>query len=106
MKECFKLWRKEGVESKAYMLSDLAGRREDLGFTQPVELVRLTPVEMLPLMYGSEDRRSRIFMDDGSVTREGEAVAQSVDGKINMKFNHDPEYERCVDLACAKCRWL
>jgi len=96
----------QDADAKAYTLSDLAGNREGLGFTQPVALERLTPVEMLPLAQESDDAPTRIRFDDRSVTRDGSVVAQSLDGKVYVRFDHDPDNERCIDLSTTKYQWL
>ena len=97
----------DGQDSKAYTVSDLAGQRENLGFTQPIALDRLTPVELMPLQEVSEDSRTRIRLDDNGEWREGDIVAQTIDGKVYIKFldKADPE-EVCVDLSTCKYNWV
>ena len=94
------------ADAKAYTLCDMSGQREDLGFTQPVALERLTPIEMLPLVQEADDVPTRILVRDRGYSREGSVVAQSLDGRVYIRFDHDPENERCVDLSTASYQWL
>ena len=45
----------EGPEANAYILSDLKGNTQNLGFAQPVAYDRLTPAELLPLVHSEDD---------------------------------------------------
>ena len=96
----------EGADAKAYTLSDLAGKRNDFGFAQPMPLVRLTPVGMLPLAQLSEDTPTRTRMQRASGDKDGTVAAQSLDGKVYVKSDADRNVEECVDIATAKCDWL
>ena len=95
----------DGPEAKSYTLSDLSGKRDHLGFAQPVTLDRLTPVEMLPLAHASDEDRTRLAVYVGNESREGTITAQSLDGKVYVRFDGDSE-DSCVDLATAKYQWL
>ena len=96
----------DGSRAKAYTLSDLAGRTEGLGFSQPVAYDRLTPVEMLPLAAEAEDIKTRIIVTMPSgAEKEGVIEAQSVDGKVHINFN-DGQGASCYDLSSTQYRWL
>ena len=94
-----------GEESRAYTVSDLRGRRDGLGFSQPVALERLTPIELLPLPEVSESSPTRIKIDRGGQQLEGTIVNQSLDGKVYIRFDEADEDE-CVDLARSKYSWV
>ena len=96
----------DGQEAKAFTLSDLKGKRTDLGFQQPVARERLTPIEMLPLAQPSEDVRTRISVRYRGVDRDGKIVNQLIDGKVLIVFDDDPGTKQCVDLATTSYRWL
>ena len=95
----------DGSEAKAYTLSDLAGKREGLGFSQPVASDRCTPVELMPLAQISEDQRTRISVDYNGTYHDGSVTAQAMDGKVYVRFD-DREEVQCLDLATAKYRWI
>jgi len=95
----------DGDEAKAYTVSDLHGNREDLGFTQPVAADRLTPVDLLPLLPPSEEQLSRILLSINGVDRAGTVVSQCVDGRVNIRFDHDGS-ESCYDLSTARYHWI
>ena len=94
-----------GSDAKAYTVSDLAGQRDDLGFVQPVALDRLVPIELLPLSQPSEDQNTRLLIHEGGRERRATIVAQSIDGKVYLKYDDDDE-EHCVDLASLKYQWV
>ena len=94
-----------GLDTKAYTVSDLRGRREGLGFSQPVAADRLTPVDMLPLMAPSEDAPTRILLNVDGEERAGTIVNQSVDGRVVIRMDHDGS-ESCYDLSTAKYKWI
>ena len=95
----------DGVEAKAYTLSNLKGKRDGLGFTQPVASDRLTPVDMLPLAQPSVDTPTRIAVRLAGVEHDGTVINQSIDGKVYIKFD-DSQEERCFDLSSTQYRWL
>jgi len=95
----------DGSEAKAYTVSDLSGPRENLGFSQPVASERLTPVDILPLTQESEDRSTRIIVNNGGREREGYVQAQAVDGRVYVKWDDDPTVQ-CVDLTRTSYRWI
>ena len=61
--QVFQVVESHGIDqdAKAYTLSDLSGSRENLGFTQPVALDRLIPIELLPLAQTDVDQATRIL---------------------------------------------
>ena len=97
--------RGDGSEAKAFTLCDLTGKRDGLGFQQPVARERLTPAEMLPLGQPSADVRTRVAIRYAGVDREGTIVNQLLDGKVLVVFDDDGT-RRCLDLATTQYRWL
>ena len=95
----------DGLDAKAYTVSDLRGNRKGLGFTQLVAADRLTPVDVLPLMAPSEDAPSRILLKIGGEDKAGTVVNQSVDGRVATRMDHDGS-ESCYDLSTAKYKWI
>ena len=95
----------EGASAKAYVLSDLKGNTENLGFTQPVSYDRLTPIDMLPLVHPHEEGSTRIAVDVGGDTRAGVVVNQTLDGNVYIKFDDNPDVEELLDLCTARYRW-
>jgi len=96
----------DGNEAKAYTLCDLHGKRDGLGFSQPVAAERLTPVEMMPLAAPSEDVPTKILIEErGNREREAVITQQAADGKVYIEFSDNNE-RRCVDLAQCKYRWV
>ena len=69
-----------GSDTKTYTVSDLHGKRTDLGFSQPVASDRLTPIEMLPTQAPSETVRTRISIHCYDGWKDGTIVAQARDG--------------------------
>ena len=53
----------------------------------------------------SEDVRARLVIDDRGSQRGATVMAQSVDGKVYIRYD-DEEIEHCVDLSSATYRWL
>ena len=94
----------EGDEARTYTLSDLCGSRE-LGFSQPVHVDRLTPVEVLPLAQVSDDQHIRIEINHNGVWLPGTVRAQSVDGKVHIRLDDHDEVQ-VYDLAVTKYRWV
>ena len=94
-----------GVDNKVYTLANLTGEREGLGFSQPVALERLTPIEMLPLAQVSENEYTRIRLDLPGGPRDGSVTNQSIDGKVYIRFDGETK-DQCVDLAASKYHWL
>ena len=96
----------DGTDAKAYTLSDSRVSR-NLGFSQPIALERLVPVDLLPLSQVSEDDCTKIAVYQGDEYCEGVIEAQSLDGKVYIRSN-DSEVMKptCVDLASARHRWL
>ena len=95
----------DGTEAKAFTVSNLAGQRDNLGFIQPVAYDRLTPVEVLPLALPAEDRTSRIRVEVEGEWKNGTVVAQSVDGKVYIRFD-DRTDELCFDLSQSTYHWI
>ena len=58
-----------GADAKVYTVSNLRGSRDNLGFTQPVALERLTPIELLPLAQVNETEPTRIRVDCGGLRK-------------------------------------
>ena len=94
-----------GTDAKAYILSDLSGSRENLGFTQPVALDRLIPVELLPMAAPDSDQNTRILIHDGGQSRAATIVAQTMDGRVYIKYD-DSETEICISLSSLNYQWL
>ena len=94
-----------GPDAKAYTLSDLSGSRDNLGFTQPIALDRLIPIEMLPLAHTDEDDATRLLVSGPGRDRHATVTAQSADGKVYLRYDDD-DTEHCVDLATLKYQWL
>ena len=95
----------DGLDAKAYTVSDLRGNREGLGFTQLVAADRLTSMDVLLLMAPSEDAPSRILLKIGGEDKAGTVVNQSVDGRVAIRMDHDGS-ESCYDLSTTKYRWI
>jgi len=95
----------EGPAAKAYTLSDLRGKRSNLGFSQPVASERLTPVELLPLLQPTEETRTRLTLASGSSFRDATIINQSLDGKVYVRYD-DNGAEECLDLSRASYRWI
>ena len=96
----------DGSNAKAYTLSDLAGRREGLGFSQPVAAERLTPIELLPLASESSDVNTRLVLTDAGRDRPAEIKAQSMDGRVYVTYDDEPDETYCIDLSTSSYRWL
>ena len=94
-----------GTEARAYTLCDLRGKRDNLGFVQPVTADRLTPVEMLPLAQLTEDSPTHIYINDRGTDRRAQVMSQAADGKVNIRYD-DEEIETTVDFSKCKYRWL
>ena len=95
-----------GQDARAYTLSDLVGNRDSLGFSQPVHLDRLIPIEMLPLQQPSSDQRTRLSVErNGQPGRPATIVSQTIDGKVYLKYD-DEDTEHCVDLSKLRYHWL
>ena len=86
-------------------MSDLSGQRTKLGFSQPVAAERLTPVEVLPLVHESEDVSTKITIDNNGVDKTGVVEAQSIDGRVYVRWEDDPEVQ-CLDLSRVSYRWI
>ena len=96
----------DGIDCKTYTVSDLHGRRDELGFTQPVAAERLTLVDMLPLVPPSDQPPTRLALSFlGGSERTGSIVNQSLDGRVTVRFDDTGE-ERCFDLSQSRYRWL
>ena len=96
----------EGSEAKTYTLSDLWGQTSNLEFSNPVAAERLTPVDLLPQTATAPDgeTRTRLTINDyeGSTDqRTGTIVAQSLDGRVLIKFDDTPDAE---PVACDSSR--
>ena len=94
-----------GQDAKAFTLSDLSGSRENLGFTQPVALERLVPIELLPLAQPEDDQATRITVHRAGSERRATIKGQTTDGKVYVQYD-DSDDERCVDLSTLKYRWI
>ena len=105
--KCFQVVEVHGidVEAKAYTLSDLEGNRDGLGFSQPVALERLIPIELLPLSRPAEDRPVEILLNENGQDRRATVTNQCMDGKVYVTFEDD-QSERCLDLSEHKYQWL
>ena len=95
-----------GEEAKTYTLSDLHGNRDRLGFSQPVAADRLTPVEMLPLSAPSSDQKTELLVFDSGQERRAHVEAQSLDGKVYLRYEDDAEHLVCDELSQLIYRWL
>ena len=95
----------DGPDAKTVTLSDLRGNRDSLGFSQPIAIDRLTPVEMFPLAPTSEEDRTRILIYLGNESKSGTVTAQCLDGKVYVRFDGSEE-DVLVDLVTAKYQWL
>ena len=93
----------DGVEAKAYTVSDLKGRRDDLGFSQLVAAELLTPVDVLPLVPG-EQHSSRILVKLRGVDKPGTVVNQFLDGRVNIHF--DDGSDGCYDSCTTDYMWI
>jgi hypothetical protein len=80
------------------------GKTQGLGFSQPVAREQLTPVELLPLVHGSEDDRTKILLANGSEWEEFEIEGQTIDGKIYIRQNAGMP-SKCIDLTKENYRW-
>ena len=96
----------EPEQAKAYVVSDLRGRRHDLGFQQPVHHDRLIPVEVGPLVKPAGESPTRIAIANRGRDRDATITAQTIDGKVYVRYDDDPSVEYCVDLTQLKYRWL
>ena len=97
----------EGSLAKAYTLSDLSGRRHNLGFSQPVAAHRLTPVELMPLSHPDESAPTRVCFNRLGVQRYATIVSQTVDGLVNVQYDDDPVgHTVTVDLTRESYNWL
>ena len=98
----------DGAEAKTYVLSDLAGRTHDLEFTNPVAAERLTPVDLLPQTAVSPegDSKTRLVVNDGDDQRTGTITAQSLDGRVVIKFDDKPDSPEFCDLSTMNYRWV
>ena len=72
----------DGHEAKAYTLSNLSGARHSLGFTQPVALDRLSPIDMLPTAEPCGDSEVRVVIGVAGTDLPGTIVNQTLDGKV------------------------
>ena len=95
----------DGVEAKAYTLSNLKGRRDNLGFEQPVAAERLISVDILPMAQEINGDRTRVSISDRGRDRDATVKSQTLDGKVYIQYD-DEEIEHCVDLSLSKYRWL
>jgi len=95
----------DGEEAKAYTVCDFTGRRENLGFTQPVAYDRLIPIELLPLAVPCEDSPTRISVNEAGVDREGTVTKQVMNGNVYIRFD-DSNDEICCDLTTKRYRWI
>ena len=93
----------DGVEAKAHTVCDLKGRREDLGFSQPVAAELLTPVDTLPLVPG-EQQSSRILLKLRGHDKSGTVVNRFLDGRVNIRFGNGSD--RCFDLCTTDHTWI
>ena len=93
--------------AKQYVVSDLYGRRDGLGFMQPVAVERLTPVNLLPLVHESGDRHTRISIDYAGGAKEGTILAQAANGAVQVHFDGEPlDDAEFLHLERLKYRWL
>ena len=76
-------------QARTYTLSDLNGRRHDLGFTQPVLAERLTSVELMPMTVPDEAGPTRISIERAGQHREATIESQTADGLVNLRFDDD-----------------
>ena len=106
--KCFQVVEVHGTEetAKAYTLSDLQGNRDGLGFTQPVSLDRLIPVELLPLIRPAEDGPVRINLQEAGRDRPARITNQCLDGRVYIEYEDAPGVERCIDLSTCRYQWL
>ncbi len=96
----------EGIDAKAYTVSDLLGNREGLGFSQPVSADRLVPIEMLPIVQSKDtDRPLRISINDRGRERTARVQNQCIDGRVSIRFD-DETIDRWVDLSTLQYSWL
>ena len=92
-------------EAKTYVLSDLRGERENLGFTQPVARERLTPIEMTPLSQTDDIARTRISLRVNGQFRLGTIKNQMLDGRVMIILDDELD-KRCVNLSREEYRWV
>ena len=92
-------------DAKAYTLCDLVGSREDLGFTQPVALDRLIPIDLLPLAQVADDQSTHILINDRGRDRQATVKAQAADGRVYIQYDGE-EVEHCVDLSSSRYQWI
>jgi len=76
-----------------------------MGFTQPVSYDRLTPSDMLPMVHPHEEGNTRIYVDVGGDARAGVVANQTLDCKVYVKFDGNPDVEEALDLCTARYRW-
>ena len=95
----------DNVDAKAYTLSNLQGSRDNLGFSQPVAVDRLIPIELLPLQAPADDQPTRLRISDGGRDRDATLVSQCLDGKVYIKFD-DEDVDHCLDLTGYRYSWL
>jgi len=89
--------------ARAFTLCDAAtGRRDNLGFSQPVTGDRLIPVELMPLAKPSSEGYTQLRVGE----RLGEVVAQAVDGRVHIKWDDAPESPEVIDLANVSYQWI
>ena len=87
------------------MCDAATGRRDGLGFSQPISYDQLTPVSVLPLSAPTAECSTRLRTRAG---RQGAIQAQFKDGRCHIKWDdqadgQDPEL---VDLARLEYQWL
>ena len=97
----------DGEVVVSYVVSDLYGQREGLGFQNPVGAERITPVNLMPLVHESADRHTRISVDFAGGTKEGTVLAQAANGAVQVHFDTEPvEDAAFYHLEQLKYRWL
>ena len=90
----------EGPDARAYALIYLVGNRYGLGFSQPAHLDQLIPIEMLPLSQPEGDARTRLVVQrNGQPDRSAAIVAQTIDGKVYIKYDDESTGGQYVDLS-------
>jgi len=94
----------EGRDARTFTLCDLQGRRENLGFSQPVALERLVPVDIAPRLQSS-DHAEKLIINDRGREREATIQAQSLDGKVLIRYD-DEEIDHWIDLTLTTYRWV
>ncbi len=105
--QVYQVAEKHGDAGGTYTVSDLLGRRDGLGFSQPVAAERLTPIEMLP--FGAEpsgeSQPTRVAIREAGQDHEGTIINQSLDGKVYVKFD-DHDTVHTYDLTTTRYRWI